>query len=258
MKADLRQTIDVERCLASAGLARTIIDCGGGERIFSQGDDADSIMYVLKGIVKLSVSGRREAVVGVLGSGDFFGEECLAGHSVRKRNATAVTRSTALVIGKAAMVRLLRTESVLADRFMAHLLARNVRVEDDLIDQLQSSCEQRLARTLLILAGYGHRGTRKKTVPRISQTTLAGIVGSTRSRINYFLQKFKTQGFIEMDGVMIVRSSLLSAVAPRLRPSLRGRAAPEFLREPPSGARAPLARGRAPVGERFSRSPAES
>lgn len=221
MTATLRQTIDVEACLASAGRARTIVDCPEGEVIFSQGDDADSLMYVLKGLVKLSVSGRIEAVVGVLGSGNFFGEECLAGHAIRKRNAIAMTRSTVLVIGKAAMVGLLRTKPVLADHFMAHLLSRKVRVEDDLIDQLQSSSEQRLARTLLILAGYGHRETRKKIVPRISQTTLAGIVGCTRSRINYFLQKFKTLGFIEMDGSLTVHRSLLSVVSPSRAPRVQ-------------------------------------
>jgi CRP/FNR family cyclic AMP-dependent transcriptional regulator len=213
----------VEGRLAAAGLARTTVDCRGGEVIYSQGDDADSVMYVLEGLVKLSVSGRREAVVGVLESGDFFGEECLVGHSIRKRQATAMTRSTVLVIGKAAMAQLLRTDPVLTDRFMEHLLTRNVRVEDDLTDQLLSACEQRLARTLLILAGHGHRGTRKKIVPRITQTTLAEIVGSTRSRINGFLQKFKTLGFIEMNGSWTVHRSLLRVVSPCLRGSLRDR-----------------------------------
>jgi CRP/FNR family cyclic AMP-dependent transcriptional regulator len=216
MKTDIKPTIDVEACLASAGLARTILACREGDVICSQGDEADSLMYVLTGLVKLSVSRRREAVVGFLGSGEFFGEECLAGHAIRKRHATAMTQSTVLVIGKAAMMGLLRTDLALADRFMAHLLSRNVRVEDDLIDQLQSSCEQRLARTLLILAGYGHRGSRRKIVPRILQTALAGIVGTTRSRINSLLQKFKARGFIEMNGSLIVHRSLLSVVSPRL------------------------------------------
>jgi CRP/FNR family transcriptional regulator, cyclic AMP receptor protein len=254
MKSAIRQTLSLEESLAAAGLTRTIVDCPGGEAIFSQGDDADSVMYVLKGIVKLSVPGRREAVVGVLGPGDFFGEECLAGHAIRTRNATAMTRSTALVIAKPAMVRLLRTEPVLANRFMVHLLSRNVRVEDDLIDQLQSSCEQRLARTLLILAGYGHRGTRKKVVPNISQTTLAGIVGSTRSRVNFFLQRFKTQGFIATDGPLTVNRSLLGVVSPRLRASLRDRAATELLLEPPPAVPAPFSRNTYPGGKRNSRS----
>lgn len=224
MKTNNRQTIAVEECLASAGLARTIVNCRRGEVIFRQGDHADSIMRVQNGMVKLALSGRREGIVGILGSDDFFGEECLAGHSVRTRTATALTQSTVLVIGKAALVRLLRTEPVVADRFMAHLLSRNARVEDDLMDQLLSSCEQRLARTLLILADYDRRGTRKTIVPRISQTTLAGIVGSSRSRINYFLRKFKTLGFIEMHGPLTVHRSLLNVVSPCLQSSLRDRA----------------------------------
>jgi CRP/FNR family cyclic AMP-dependent transcriptional regulator len=126
-----------------------------------------------------------------------------------------------LVIGRSAMERLLRTEPALAQRFITYLLSRTVRIEDDLMDQLLSSCEQRLARRLLLLAGYGHRGTRKKIVPRTSQLTLAGIVGSTRPRINYFLQKFKTQGFVDMDGSLTVHRSLLSVVSPFLRGSLR-------------------------------------
>jgi CRP/FNR family cyclic AMP-dependent transcriptional regulator len=223
MKTKIGHTSTVEGCLASAGVARRIVDCRRRQVIFSQGDDADSIVYVLKGIVKLSVSGRRDAVVGVLGSGDFFGEECLAGHSIRRRNATAMTRTTLLVIDKAAMLRLLLSERVLANRFMAHLLSRYMRVEDDLADQLLSSSEQRLARTLLVLSGCSHRGMRKRTVPRTSQATLAEIVGSTRSQINRFLQKFKTLGFIEMDGSLTVHPSLLGVVSPCLRSSLRDR-----------------------------------
>jgi CRP/FNR family cyclic AMP-dependent transcriptional regulator len=216
-----RRTITIERYLASAAQTRTI---GETEVIFSAGEAADSLMYVLKGLVKLSVSGRREAVVAILRPGDFFGEECLAGGPIRTRKATAMTRSTVLVVGKAAMVRLLRTEPRLADLFMAHLLSRIMWVEDDLTDQLLSSAEQRLARTLLILAGYGHRGTRKKPIPRTSQTTLAEIVGTTRARINRFLQKFKTLGLIEMDGSLTVRRSLLNVVSPGLRRRLRDRA----------------------------------
>ena len=227
----------VEECFASAGLAATTVDCRRGQVIFSQGDTADSIMYVRKGIVKLSVSGYREAVVGVLESGQFFGEECLAGHSIRKRNATAMTRSTVLVIGKAAMVRLLCTAPVLADRFMVHLLSRNARVEDDLADQLLSSCEQRLARTLLILAGYGNRETRKKIVPRTSQATIAEIVGGTRSRINGLLQKFKSLGFIEMDGSLTVHRSLLRVVSPGFRSRLRDRRTDFAASVLPSGSR---------------------
>jgi CRP/FNR family cyclic AMP-dependent transcriptional regulator len=223
-KARIRDTITVERCLASAGLARTVVDCRRGKVVFSQGDEANSVMYVRKGIITLSVSGRRAAVVGVLGSGDFFGEECLAGHAIRKRSATAMTRSSLLVIDKAAMVRLLGTERILADRLMTHLIFRVMRVEEDLMDQLLSTAEQRLARTLLVLSGYIRRGSRNRIVPRTSQTTLAEVVGTTRSRINRILQKFKTLGFIEMDGSITVHRSLLSIVSPGLRSSVGDRA----------------------------------
>jgi len=224
MRSDIRPTIAVEECLASAGLTRTILTCREGDVICSQGDEADSLMYVLTGLVKVSVTRRREAVVGFFGSGDFFGDECLAGHTLRMRHATAMTPCTVLVIGKAAMVELLRTDPALAARFMALLLFRNVRVEDELIDRLQSSCEQRLARTLLILAGYGVRGTRKKIVPKMLQATLAEIVGTTRSRINSLLHKFKARGFIEMNGSLIVHRSLLSVISPHLSGN---RAAPQ-------------------------------
>jgi CRP/FNR family transcriptional regulator, cyclic AMP receptor protein len=223
MKPKIGETITVEACLASAGLARTVVDCRRGNVVFSQGGEADSVMYVLNGIIKLSVSGRRNAVVGVLGSGDFFGEECLAGHSIRKRSASAMTRSRLLVIDRAAMVRLLRTERALADRFMAHLLFRVARVEDDLMAQLMGSGEQRLARTLLILSGYSQVGIRNRIVPRTSQATLAEIVGTTRARINRFLQKFNALGLIEMDGSITVHRSLLDVVPPCLRSSLRDR-----------------------------------
>jgi CRP/FNR family cyclic AMP-dependent transcriptional regulator len=215
MKTARGQRIHVERYLASAGRPRMV---AASEVIFSQGDDADGLMYLLAGVVTLSVSGRRKAIVGTLGSGNCFGEECLAGHAIRKRTATAITPSTVLVIGKVAMLDLLHTEPAVADHFIAHMVSRKVRIEDDLIDQLQSSCEQRLARTLLTLTGLGHGGTRRNIVPRMSQTTLAGIVGSTRSRINSLLQKFKTRGLIEMDGsLIVVRRSLRSIVAGRAR-----------------------------------------
>ena len=216
MKSDIRPTIAVAECLASAGLARTILTCREGDVICSQGEEADSLMYVLTGLVKVSVSRRREAVIGFFGPGDFFGDECLAGHTLRTRHAAAMTPCTVLVIGKAAMAEVLRTNPALAARFMALMLFRNVRVENELIDRLQSSCEQRLARTLLILAGYGHRGTRKKVVPKILQGTLAEIVGTTRSRVNSLLHKFKARGFIEMNGGLIVHRSLLSVISPNL------------------------------------------
>jgi CRP/FNR family cyclic AMP-dependent transcriptional regulator len=232
MKTKIRDGITVAEWIASAGLAHAIVDCRRGTVVFSQGDEANSIMYVLKGIITLSVSGRREAVVGVLGSGDFFGQECLAGHAIRRRRATAMTRSRLLVIDKDEVVQLLRPERILTDRLMTHLIVRVMRVEEDLMDQLLSTVEQRLARTLLVLSGYSHRGFRNKIVPKTSQTTLAEVIGTTRSRVNQILQKFKTLGFIAMDGSITVHPSLLGVVSPCLRSSLRDRA-----RNPTRGAR---------------------
>jgi CRP/FNR family cyclic AMP-dependent transcriptional regulator len=207
------QRFNLETFLASRGLPPTIVRFMRGEVIFSQGDAADSVMYVQKGRVKKSVSfqGRPEAVVAMLGPGDFFGEACLVGQRVRMKNAIAITESTVLVIDKATMMRLLRTRHALADGFIAHLLTRIVRIEGDLIDQLVSSTEQRLARTLLLLARYGKRGEPKKVLPRLSQTTLAGMVGSTRPRINELLKKFKRLGFIDMNDGLTVHRSLLRA-----------------------------------------------
>ena len=215
MKPRARQRFNVETFLASGGLPRTIVKFPRGAIIFSRGDAADSILYVQKGCVKKSVcfKAHPEAVVAMLGPGDFFGEGCLTGQRIRTKNAIAITPSTVLVIDKAAMVRLLHTRRALADRFMAYLLTRNVRIEEDLIDQLVSSCEQRLARTLLLLARHGKRGTPKEVLPTISQTTLAGMVGTTRPQINRLLMKFKRMGFIDMEGHgLTVNRSLRRAV----------------------------------------------
>ena len=194
--------------------------------IFSQGDAADSIMYVQKGRVKKSVSfqGRPEAVVAVLGRGDFFGEGCLLGHRRRTKSATAITPSTVLVIDKATMMRRLRTRQPLVDGFIAYLLSRNVRIEGDLIAQLVSSTEQRLARTLLLLARFGKRGKPKKVFPKLSQATLAGMIGSTRTRINQLLKKFQRRGFIDTNDRIIVHRSLLRAALHDRPVRSRGRA----------------------------------
>ena len=202
--------------LDSAGLAKTIIQYGRDEVIFTQGDASEHVLYVQSGGVKLSVVSKtgKEAVVAMLGPGDFFGEGCLAGQPVRMGSATAITPSDILRVEKPEMVRLLHRQHAMSDRFIAHMLTRNIRIEEDLIDQLFNSSEKRLARTLLLLARYGKEDKPIRTVPRVSQETLAEIVGTTRSRVNFFLNKFKKLGFIEYDGErpIKVNKSLLSVV----------------------------------------------
>src|SRR6187431_2687860 len=202
--------------LDSAGLAKTIVQYGRDEVIFTQGDACEHVLYVQSGGVKLSVLSKtgKEAVVAMLGPGDFFGEGCLAGQPVRMGSATAMTPSAILRVEKAQMVRLLQRQHEMSDRFIAHMLTRNIRTEQDLIDQLFNSSEKRLARTLLLLARYGKEDKPIRTVPRVSQETLAEMIGTTRSRVNFFLNKFKKLGFIEYDGErpIKVNKSLLSVV----------------------------------------------
>ena len=202
--------------LESAGVAKTIRPFARGEAIFTQGDACEHVMYIQTGAVKLSVLSEtgREAVVAMLGPGDFFGEGCLAGQPVRMGSATAVARSTILFIAKAQMVRLLHKQHAMSDRFIAHMLARNIRVEQDLVDQLFNSSEKRLARALLLLAHYGKQDKPLRVAPKISQETLAEMIGTTRSRVNFFLNKFKKLGFIEYDGQhpLKVNGSLLSVI----------------------------------------------
>ena len=202
--------------LDSAGLSKTVSEYARNETIFTQGDPCDHVMYIQNGGVKLSVLSKtgREAVVAMLGPGDFFGEGCLAGQPIRIGSATAITPSLILLIDKAKMVRLLHRQPSMSDRFIAHMLARNIRIEEDLVDQLFNSSEKRLARTLLLLARYGKQDKPARMVPKISQETLAEMIGTTRSRVNFFLNKFKKLGFIEYDGELPVKinSSLLSVV----------------------------------------------
>jgi len=202
--------------LDSAGLSKTIAEYARDETIFTQGDSCDHVMYIQSGGVKLSVLSKtgREAVVAMLGPGDFFGEGCLAGQPIRIGSATAITPSVILLIDKAKMVRLLHKQPSMSDRFITHMLARNIRIEEDLVDQLFNSSEKRLARTLLLLARYGKQDKPARMVPKISQETLAEMIGTTRSRVNFFLNKFKRLGFIEYDGELPVKinSSLLSVV----------------------------------------------
>ena len=208
-------TFNAEAFLNSAGLARTITEFRKKETLFSQGDACKAIMYIQKGGVKISVVSEtgKEAVVGMLGVGDFIGEGGLAGQPVRMATATAITPVTALVIENKEMFRVLHAESTFSDRFITYMLERNVRIEEDLIDQLFNSSEKRLARTLLLLSRYGNQDKPQRLLPKIPQETLAEMVGTTRSRINFFMNKFRKMGFIQYgNGGLQVRSSLLSIV----------------------------------------------
>ena len=202
--------------LESAGIARKIVEYARDETIFTQGDPCSHVMYIQGGGVKLSVLSKtgREAVVAMLGPGDFFGEGCLAGQPYRMGSAIAITPSVILLVAKERMVKLLHKQHAMSDRFIAHMLARNIRIEEDLVDQLFNSSEKRLARTLLLLARYGKQDKPTRVVPKISQETLAEMIGTTRSRVNVFLNKFKRLGFIEYDGELPLKinSSLLSVV----------------------------------------------
>jgi CRP/FNR family cyclic AMP-dependent transcriptional regulator len=202
--------------LQSAGVAKMIVQYGRGDVVFTQGDACHHVMYIQAGGVKLSVLSKhgREAVVAMLGSGDFFGEGCLAGQSVRMGSATAITPSTILLVGKAKMMGLLHKRHAVSDQFIAHMLARNIRIEEDLVDQLINSSEKRLARTLLLLARYGTQDKPARAVPKLSQETLAEMIGTTRARVNFFLNKFQKLGFIEYAGdlPLKINSSLLSVV----------------------------------------------
>ena len=214
MKAKQTPAFDVDAFLRSAGTGKTIAIYQAADVIFSQGDASDSVLYIQEGAVKLSVLSHRgkEAVVGLLGPGDFFGERALTGHPVRLEAATAVAATTVLVIPKQQMVRLLHDQHALSDRFIAHMLARNIRIEEDLVDQLFNSSEKRLARTLLLLARYGKLEQTSRVLPRISQETLAEMIGTTRSRVNFFMNKFKKLGFIEYNGSLKVNQSLLTVI----------------------------------------------
>jgi len=208
------RAFNVHAFLDSAGLTRTIVKYRRRQRIYSQGDPASAVMYIQEGGVKLSVVSKlgKEGVVALLGPGDFFGEVCLSGLPFRTGIATAITPTTVLVIEKMEMIRVLHEEHKLSDRFIAYLLTRNIRVEEDLVDQLFNSIEKRLARALLLLARYSTQGVPQKMLPKISQETLAEMIGTTRSRTNMFMNKFRKLGFIDYNGRIEIHSSLLSVV----------------------------------------------
>ena len=205
---------DAQAFLDSAGLAKTIAKYPRGAVIFAQGDPCDNVLYIQRGNVKLSVLSKsgREAVVAMLGAGEFFGEGCLAGQPVRMATATATTDSSILLVDKKKMVRLLHKQHAMSDRFITHMLSRNIQIEEDLIDQLFNSSEKRLARTLLLLARYGKHDSPVRAVPMISQETLAEMIGTTRSRVNFFMKKFQRLGFIDYRSGLKVNSSLLTVV----------------------------------------------
>ena len=214
-KANSRSpAFDVRLFLDSAGLGRRVAKFLGKETVFVQGDPATKVMYIQEGGVKLSVVNEtgKEAVVAILGPRDFLGEGCLAGQSIYMATASAIAPTTVLVIEKTEMVRALHAEHELSDRFIVYTLARNIRIEEDLVDQLFNSSEKRLARTLLLLARYGAKDQPQQAIPKVSQETLAEMIGTTRSRVNFFMNKFRKMGFIQYNGEIHVNKSLLSVV----------------------------------------------
>ncbi len=207
-------SFDPQVFLATVGAARTITECPKDYKIFSQGDRSDAVFYIRQGRVKLKVKSKqgKEAVIAILGVGDFLGEGCLIGQTVCLATATTIAPTTTLRIEKSEMLRVLHEERRFSDFFVPYMVSRNVRTQEDLVDQLFNSSEQRLARTLLLLAHYGKEGTPESVVPEINQETLAGMVGTTRSRVNFFMNKFKKLGFIDYKDGLRVHRSLLNVV----------------------------------------------
>jgi len=213
-KGNGKKAFSAQDFLDSAGVARKVTDFKRKETIFSQGDAAKNVLYIQKGGVRLSVVNEtgREAVVAVLGPDDFFGEGCLAGQPLRIGTATAIAATTVLMIEKKEMIRVLHVEHAFSDRFITYMLSRNIRIEEDLVDQLFNSSEKRLARTLLLLARYGKEDKPQRVLPKISQEMLAEMVGTTRSRVNFFMNKFRKMGFIKYNSGLQINTSLLSVV----------------------------------------------
>jgi CRP-like cAMP-binding protein len=214
LKLKKKTGFEAQLFLQSVGASRRVEEFRKKQAIFSQGEAADSVMYVQKGSVKLTVVNEsgKEAVVAIFGSGDFFGEGGMAGQPLRMGTATAIVPTTVLIIGKDEMLRALHTELSLSDRFIKYMLARNIRVEADLVDQLFNSTEKRLARTLLLLARYGGEEQPERMLQKVSQETLAEMIGTTRSRVNLFMNKFRKLGFIEYNGEIKINKSLLTVV----------------------------------------------
>ena len=215
MKATKKPPFNVNKYLAAAvDAGRTISNYGENQAIFSQGDVADSVFYIQEGKVKVTVRSDqgKEAVVAIHGKGDFFGEGCLNGQPLRLASAVTMADSAIMRFTKAAIVGVLREQPKFAEKFMSHLLARNARVEEDLVDQLFNSSEKRLARALLLMANFGKEESPEPVITKVSQATLAEMVGTTRARVNTFMTKFRKLGFVEYNGDMKVYPSLLNVV----------------------------------------------
>jgi CRP/FNR family cyclic AMP-dependent transcriptional regulator len=214
MKPKNKKAFSAKEFLDSAGVAKKVAKFAKNETVFSQGDSAANVFYIQDGSVKLSVVNKvgKEAVVAILSAGDFFGEGCLAGQPLRIGTATAMRAATLLLIEKKEMTRVLHAEHELSDRFISFMLTRNLRIEEDLVDQLFNSSEKRLARTLLLLARYGKEDRPQGVLPKVSQEILAEMVGTTRSRVNFFMNKFKKMGFIKYNGGLQINTSLMSVV----------------------------------------------
>jgi CRP/FNR family cyclic AMP-dependent transcriptional regulator len=209
-----KHAFDAQTFLDSAGVARKVVEYRRSEKIYSQGDPTRGVKYIRSGGVKLSVVNEvgKEAVLAILGPGDFFGEGCLAGQPICMATATAIVRTSILFIEKNEMARVLHEEHEFSDRFISHMLRRNIRVEEDLVDQLFNSSEKRLARALLLLARYGEEDKPHGALPKVSQETLAEMIGTTRGRVNFFMNKFRELGFIKYNGGIQINTSLLSVV----------------------------------------------
>jgi CRP/FNR family transcriptional regulator, cyclic AMP receptor protein len=213
-RATTPAAFDPKAFLGIVGKGRSLVHFKKNEKIFSQGDPADAIFYVQKGKLKLTVVSKqgKEAVIAILGQHDFFGEGCLAGQPLRMSSASSLTDCAVMRLSKSAVIDVLHREPTFSDLFMAYLLSRNIRIEEDLVDQLFNSSEKRLARVLLLLANFGKETKPELVIPKISQETLAEIVGTTRSRVSFFMNRFRKFGFIKYNGGLEVHSSLLNVV----------------------------------------------
>ena len=224
MKAKRKLPFNVETFLATVDGGRTVSTYRKSKTIFLQGDPADAVFYIQEGQVKVCVISEqgKEAVVAIHGKGDFFGEGCLTGQPLRLATVAAMTECTIMRLDKASIVRVLHDEPKFSERFMSYLLARNARVEEDLVDQLFNSSEKRLARLLLLMANFGKEGRPEPVIAKISQETLAEMIGTTRSRVSFFMNKFRKLGFIEYNGGMEVHNSLLNVVLHDNAPTQEG------------------------------------